>query len=114
MKIQGIVPTKVVRISVAEASKSFAALLQQVRLERTEFELEDQGRIVAMLSPVEPVSIREQEEICMLAVGVLDIVTSDFSAGSLFEVQSDITCCKGLKTNRTMPPNSSADSGFFF
>jgi hypothetical protein len=61
MKIQGVVPTKVVRISVAEASKSFAALLQQVRLEHKEFEFEDQGRIVAMLSPVEPVGIREQE-----------------------------------------------------
>ena len=61
MKIQGVVPTNVERIAVAEASKNFAALLQQVRLERTEFEFEDQGRIVAILNPVEPVDIREQE-----------------------------------------------------
>jgi antitoxin (DNA-binding transcriptional repressor) of toxin-antitoxin stability system len=61
MKYQGVVPGSVVSISVAEASKSFAALLQQVHLEGTEFELEEQGRIVATLNPVEPMGFREQE-----------------------------------------------------
>jgi hypothetical protein len=61
MKYQGIVPSSVVRVSIADASKSFAALLQRVRLERTEFELEEQGGIVATLSPVKPVGFRQQE-----------------------------------------------------
>ena len=61
MKYQGVAPTTAVRISVAEAANKFAEFLERVRVDRTEFEIEEKGQIVARLSPVEPTELDEPE-----------------------------------------------------
>ena len=54
MEYRRVPPKNVIHIPVAEASSNFASLLIRVREEHTEFVLEEQGRAVAVLSPVEP------------------------------------------------------------
>jgi antitoxin (DNA-binding transcriptional repressor) of toxin-antitoxin stability system len=51
-----VTPKNVIHISVAEATGAFASVLARVRLERAEFVIEEQGRPVAVLSPVEPIT----------------------------------------------------------
>jgi len=43
---------------LGEAASAFASLLVRVRVESTEFIIEEQGRPVAVLSPVEPLDPR--------------------------------------------------------
>jgi antitoxin (DNA-binding transcriptional repressor) of toxin-antitoxin stability system len=54
MEYRLVTPKNVIHISVAEAASDFASLLVRVRMESAEFVIEEQGRPVAALSPVEP------------------------------------------------------------
>ena len=49
-----VTPKKVLHLSVEEAASDFASLLVRVRVESVEYVIEEQGRPVAVLSPVEP------------------------------------------------------------
>lgn len=53
MEYRLVPPKKVIHVSVAEAADDFASLLVRVRVESVEFVIEEQGRPVAVLSPVE-------------------------------------------------------------
>jgi len=59
MEYRLVTPKNVIHISVGEAASDFASLLVRVRVESAEFVIEEQGRPVAVLSPVEP---RAQEK----------------------------------------------------
>jgi antitoxin (DNA-binding transcriptional repressor) of toxin-antitoxin stability system len=61
MKYRLVTPKNSVPIAVAEVSDNFAALLDRVRAENTEFVIEENGQPVAMLSPVESLDLPEQE-----------------------------------------------------
>ena len=58
MEYRLVTPKNVVHIFVGEAASAFASLLVRVRVESTEFIIEEQGRPVAVLSPVEPLDPR--------------------------------------------------------
>jgi hypothetical protein len=46
---------------VGEAASDFASLLVRVRMESVEFVIEEQGRSVAALSPIEPITQEKSE-----------------------------------------------------
>jgi len=48
-----VAPKKVIHLSVEEAASDFASLLVRVRVESVEYVIEEHGRPVAVLSPVE-------------------------------------------------------------
>jgi antitoxin (DNA-binding transcriptional repressor) of toxin-antitoxin stability system len=54
MNYRRITPQNIVPIAIAEVSRNFVSLLDRVRVENTEFVIEENGQPVAVLSPVEP------------------------------------------------------------
>ena len=61
MEYRLVAPKNVIHLSVAEAASDFASLLARVRVESVEFVIEEQGRPVAVLSPVEPITQEKSE-----------------------------------------------------
>ena len=56
MEYRLVTPKNVIHVSVEAAASDFASLLVRVRVESVEFVIEEQGRPVAVLSPVEPIT----------------------------------------------------------
>jgi antitoxin (DNA-binding transcriptional repressor) of toxin-antitoxin stability system len=61
MEYRLVTPKNIIHISVAEAASDFASLLVRVRVESVEFVIEERGRSVAVLSPVEPITQEKSE-----------------------------------------------------
>lgn len=61
MKYRLVTPKNVVSIAIAEVSGNFAPVLDRVRVESTEFVIEENGQPVSALSPVEPLDLPEQK-----------------------------------------------------
>jgi hypothetical protein len=61
MEYRLVTPKNVIHLSVGEAASDFASLLVRVRMENVEFVIEEQGRSVAALSPIEPITQEKSE-----------------------------------------------------
>ena len=56
-----VTPKNVIHLSVGEAASDLASLLVRVRMESVAFVIEEQGRSVEVLSPIEPIMQEKSE-----------------------------------------------------